>query len=41
MWAAKRGHIAMAELLLERGADLLEKSKDADRMFLRKSELSY
>lgn len=28
MWAAKRGHIDMAELLLSNGADLLKSSED-------------
>jgi ankyrin repeat protein len=30
MWAAKRGHIDTAKILLDHGADLLEKSNDAD-----------
>lgn len=29
MWAAKRGHLEMAEFLIENGADLMEKSGDA------------
>lgn len=35
MCASKRGHLEMAKLLIENGADLLEKSNDKEGTFVK------